>query len=206
VLALGHDPVDADLEEVVDPGGDEHVAAVGARRDHGSTQPLVPRGLHEPNRPLVGLYPLLADGLEHQVVLARSQRVHGLRLGWVGGRPHGQVDPPRLEEGVHAVQAGLAVDVLVVVGGAIEWVKRLTRPLGPVAQEVVEHLLPRPGVDPRGSGEHAVQIEQARRDAIRSVEHGVNIPSDQSARAPSYPGVAGDPYKGSRPESGTSIE
>src|SRR5215211_4557118 len=65
---------------------------------------------------------------------------------------------------MHAVQARLAVHVFVVVGGPVERLERLAVAVGPVAQEGVEHLLPRLRVDPRRLRKDAVQIEQARRD------------------------------------------
>jgi hypothetical protein len=83
------------------------------------------------------------------------------------------VDPARLQERPHSVQARLAVDVLVVVGRAVERLELLAVTRRPVTQEVVEHLLPRAGVDLRGLREHAVEIEETRRDALGQLEHGV---------------------------------
>jgi len=106
--------------------------------------------------------------------------VHRLGLRRIGGRAHGGVDAARLQERADAVEPGLAVDVLVVVGRAIELLERLAGPLGPVAQEAVEHLLPRLGVDLRGLGEHTVEVEQAGRYSIRQIEHVAVLPADVS--------------------------
>jgi hypothetical protein len=78
---------------VIDPCGDEHVLAVRARRDDRSTQSLLARRFGKANRALVRLDALLADQLEHQLVLARAEGMHGLGVRWVGGRAHRQVDP-----------------------------------------------------------------------------------------------------------------
>ena len=49
---------------------------------------------------------------------------------------------------MHAVQAGLPSTYSLVVGGPVELLERLAVAVGPIAQEVVEHLLPRLRVDP----------------------------------------------------------
>jgi len=100
--------------------------------------------------------------------------VNGLRLRRVGRRTHREVDAAGLEERLHAVEPRLAVDVLVVVRRTVERLERLIVPLGPVAQEVVEHLLPRAGVDLRRLGQDAVEVEQAGGDSGGHVEHLVD--------------------------------
>ena len=60
-------------------------------------------------------------------------------------------------------QAGLAVDVLVVVVVLVEGHEGLAGAAGPLPQEPVEHLLPGGGVNLGRLGQHAVEIEQARR-------------------------------------------
>src|SRR5207247_9642553 len=114
--------------------------------------------------------------LQDEVVLARPERVDRLGLGRIGGRAHRQLDAARLQERPHAVEARLAVDVLVVVGRPVELVERLAVPLRPLAQEVVEHLLPRPRVDLRRLREHAVEIEETSTDAIGQIEHDSGLP------------------------------
>jgi hypothetical protein len=46
-LALGHHPVDARLEQMLDAGGGQHVLAVGAGGHHRGAQPLIARLLDE---------------------------------------------------------------------------------------------------------------------------------------------------------------
>ena len=65
------------------------------------------------------------------------------------------------QERLGALRPRLAVHVVVVVGHRVERHERLAGPLGPLAQEVVEHLLPGRVVHLRGLRQHAVQIEQA---------------------------------------------
>jgi hypothetical protein len=77
----------------------------------------------------------------------------------------GQLDPARGEEVAHAVEARLAVDVLVVVVDEVE------RPLAAILEEGVEHLLPRARVDLGGLGQDAVEVEQAGGDPIGQAEH-----------------------------------
>src|SRR5215213_2003247 len=86
------------------------------------------------------------------------------------------MDVSRLQERGDAVQARLAIDELVVVSGPIELLERNAMLLRPLAQERVEHLLPRLRVDLRRLGQHAVEIEQTCRDAIRKPEHGPTLP------------------------------
>src|SRR5215204_6310481 len=86
------------------------------------------------------------------------------------------MDVSRLQERGDAVQARLAIDELVVVSGPIELLERNAMLLRPLAQEVVEHLLPRLRVDLRRLRQHAVEIEQTRRDLLWQVEHAPTVP------------------------------
>ena len=76
-----------------------------------------------------------------------------------------ELDPTRCQERAHAILSELAVDVLSVVSRYLEGSKRLTAPLGPFKQEVVEHSLPGRRVHLRRLGEDAVEIEQAGGDS-----------------------------------------
>ena len=91
--------------------------------------------------------------------------------GASSGVPSGQLDAARREERAHAVVARLAVDVLVVVVARVERHEALAGAVRALAQVVVEHLLPRRGMDLRGLRQHAVEVEQARLDVIRQSQH-----------------------------------
>jgi hypothetical protein len=166
VALLGDDPVDAHLEQILDAGRHEDVAAVVARGDDRPAQPGVARGVQVADRALVRLDAVVVDEPQHELVLGVAQPVERLRCRRVVGRPLRQLDPARGEEVAHAVQAGLAVDVLVVVAMEVE--------LGLAArrQKRVEHLLPRARVHLGGLRENAVEVEQAGRDPVREAEHG----------------------------------
>src|SRR5215211_3260330 len=56
---------------------------------------------------------LLADEYEHTLVLARPERVNGLRLGRIRRRPHRQVDLAGLQERADSVETRLTVHELV---------------------------------------------------------------------------------------------
>jgi hypothetical protein len=127
--------------------------------------------VHVAHRSFVGLHSLRVDELEHQHILAVAEPGDGLLAGWIVGGPLRQLDAARLEEGAHAVRAGLAVDVSVVVLDGVEGAERLAGPFGALAQVLVEHLLPRRRVDLGGLGEHAVEIEQASGDGVGEAEH-----------------------------------
>jgi hypothetical protein len=141
-------------------------------------QALLARVLDEPHRALVGLDPLIVDQLEDQIVLAQSQAVDGLGLGRIVRGAEREVDPARLKERAHPVAARLAIDVLLIVPGHRELPERLAGPPRPVAQILVEHLLPGLGVDLRGLGQHPVEVEQARGDALGQVEHAGKLPAN----------------------------
>src|SRR5690349_3911438 len=128
-LLLGNDAVDARLDQRRQPGHLEHLRGVRARGDHGAAQAGVARRLQIAARPLEHLHPLLADLPLHGRVLAIAELAHEVLL---------RVYAAGLEERRHAVVAGLAVDVALVVA---------RRELGEavavaLAQVVVEHLLP----------------------------------------------------------------
>ena len=87
VLALGDHAVHDLLEQVLDPRRPQHVAAVGARRDHRAPQARLPGGAHVPNRPRVGLHALLVDNAQHELILAVAQPVGRLAVGRVARAP-----------------------------------------------------------------------------------------------------------------------
>ena len=87
--------------------------------------------------------------------------------GSSSGSPSGSSMPAGGEERPDAVGPRLAVDVAVVVGARVERHERLAGPLGALAQERVEHLLPGAGVDDGGPRDHAVEVEEAGAGAVR---------------------------------------
>ena len=123
------------------------------------------------DRALVDLDAVARDELEHEVVLAVAQAVDRLGARLVVGRAVREVDAARPEERADPVVARPAVDVLVVVRARVEGHERLAGALRALAQVVVEHLLPRGGMDLRGLREHAVEVEQARLDAVGQSQH-----------------------------------
>ena len=155
------------------PARDQHVAAVRAGRHHGAAQPRVPGRPDVADRARVGLHALVADQLQHELVLAVAQAVDGLGVGRIVVGALGQLDAAGLEERPGAVGAGLAVHVRVVVLDRVERDELLARPLGPLAQVVVEHLLPGRGVDLGRLGEHAIEVEEAAAHAVRETKHGI---------------------------------
>ena len=128
LLASATCAVDARLEQVLDAGGDQHVAAVGARGDDRAAQARVAGGLDVADRALVGLDARARwISLQHELVLAVAEPADRLGVGRIVGRPLGQLDPARLQERAHAVVARLAVDVLVVVVDRVELARTARR-------------------------------------------------------------------------------
>ena len=70
----------------------------------------------------------------------------------------------------------VAVNILVVVADRIEPDELLAPISCPLAQVLVEHLLPRRGMQLRGLRQNAIEVEQARGHAGRKTQH-----DDQSA-------------------------
>src|SRR6185295_7523081 len=150
-----------------------------ARRD----QAGVLHGLQVADRAGVDVHADRADLLLHEVVLARGQAPQRLRARRVVRSAVGEVDAARREEAAGAVEPGAAVDVRAVVVLDVEGLERDAVPLGAGAQVVVEHLLPRRGVDAGGVGEDAVEVEEARAGAVREAEHGRKVPTRRSPGA-----------------------
>jgi hypothetical protein len=182
-LARGHDAIDDLLEQLDDPGRPQDVAAVRARGHDGAAQARVAGGLDVAHRAVVPLDPVVLDEGEHQLVLAVAEAVDGARVGRVLRRAGGQVDPARGQERRHAVVARLAVHVAVVVRARVELAEGLAGLLRALAQELVEHLLPRGGVDLGGLRQHAVEVEQAGRDPVGQAEHPASVPGHAGASA-----------------------
>ena len=176
VFALGEHTVDALLEQILDPRGYEYLATVTARRDHRPVKARVPHRANVAHGALIGLHALFADHAQHNPVLAVAQPRDGLRGHRIALLALREVDAARSEERPHTVITWLAVDVLVVVGGAIERLEGQPVALGPVVQEVVEHFLPRLRVNLGGLREDAVEVEQARRDPSGDKRHVQRVP------------------------------
>jgi hypothetical protein len=161
VLLRGDDAVDANLEQVVDPGCRENVVGVRARCDDCAAEPRVSYGADVANRSFVHLHALTLDHREHELVLAVAEPVNGYGVGRIVRRALGEVYSARGEEGTDTVVARLAVDVLVVVRHRIEGLEALTGLRRSLSEERVEHLLPGGGMDLRCLRQHTVEIEQA---------------------------------------------
>ena len=197
MLPLGHHTIDAAVEEIIDTGGDEHLVTVLARGHDRARDPGVANGVDVANGALVGLDAVLVHEGQHDGVLARAERGHGLRVRRVVGAAVRQVDASRREKGPHAIWAGLAVDVGVIVAVRVEGDELHPPVRGPSLEVGVEHLFPRRRVDGRSLGEHAIEVEQTgahtggkseqnlpfrRRDRIASEPAG-------SSLAPRRPGA-----------------
>src|SRR5450759_69313 len=143
----------------------------GVEAYEGSVQAGLPRRANVPHRALIGLNALIADHAQNDLVLAVAEsgdRLGSRRVAILALR---KVDTARSKERAHAVVARLAVDVLVIFCNRIERQKRLAALRRPLAQKVVEHLLPGSGVDLRSLRQHPIQIEQARPHTVRQTKH-----------------------------------
>src|SRR6266571_1422622 len=167
VPLLDDDPVDADLEQVLDPGSLENVLAVRAGGHDGSVESRLSDRMDVPHRALVGLDAVALQERHHDLVLAVSETVDRLGRRRVVRIAVGQLDSARGQERADAVVAWLAVDVPVVVGERVEGDELLAGLLGALSQVRVEHLLPGGRVHLGGLGEDAVEIEEAGADPAR---------------------------------------
>ena len=105
--------------------------------------------------------PSLLQGLLEGVVFPGAQAVDGVFVARVVGVAVGQFDAAAGQKRPDAVFTLLAVDVFQVVVDRVERDELLAGLFGPLLEEGVEHDLPRLGVDTRGVGQDAVEIEQA---------------------------------------------
>ncbi len=172
MLLLGHEAVDPDLEEILDPGCGEHLTAVLARRDDGAAHAGSAGGDGVADGALVRLDALASDQCEHEVVLAVRQPADRLELGTVVVLSARQPDAARLEKRAHAVVTRLSVDVLVVVRQDVEGHERGAVVHRALAQERVEDRLPRLSVHRRRLRQHAVDVEQTGPDSVGQAESG----------------------------------
>jgi hypothetical protein len=93
--------------------------------------------------------------------------MHRWRARWIVVRSLLQRDAARRQEVSSPVRSKLPVDVGGVVTRQFERAERLARSLGSIEEELVEHLLPRLGVELRCLRQHAVQVEQTCGDPGR---------------------------------------
>lgn len=142
--------VDQHLEQVQDPGAREELTGVAGRGGRGQRHPRPAQGLHQPDRPRIGVDAVRAQPLGEQSLLLRGDGPHRL------GR---RIEAARGEEGGGPVRTGLAVHVPQVV---VPGVERASLPgiVGRMfAQEGVEGGLPGGGVHTRRVGDHSVGVE-----------------------------------------------
>ena len=128
------------VEAAVQAGGLENLAAVLAGGDDREPQAGFPGGLQVADRAFIPANAVAIDDLREDFVLARRDLLDQVGRG---------VDVPGREERAHSVDPRPAVDVGVVVGVRVKGNPAL-----------LENLLPGPSMLFRGSGQHAVQIEQ----------------------------------------------
>src|SRR5215211_7402993 len=110
-----HHPVDAGLKEPLDAGGDQYVAGVGARRDHGMAQAHCACRLKVAHRADVGFNAPLANHPQDKLVLAVAQPRDGLGARRPAGLALGQLDALGGPERAHPVVARIAVDIPGIV-------------------------------------------------------------------------------------------
>ncbi len=179
-MASADDAVDHGIEQVGELRRGKHVVGIGARGDDGAPQSGALRLLHVAHGPLVRLDSLLADQLEHALILVVADALDRVGVRWIVGLAVGQTDIAGLEEGSHPVLARHSVHVVVVITDFVEGDKVPSRLLRPPAQEGVEGLLPRCRVDLGGLREHAVHVEQKAIDVRWQPKHPLitNTPSD----------------------------
>jgi hypothetical protein len=184
---LGDHPVHPHVEQPGQARGFEHQLGVRAGRHDRRGNALSADRTDVGNGSVVYLNATGRQLCQDQVVLAIAQPVDGGCPRRVVRRPLGEVDAPRLEERPGAVQPGLAVDVGVVIGVRIERDELGSRALGALAEEFVEHLLPRRRVHHRGLSDHPVHVEQAGRNTLGKPEHRPSAPGQTTPGSPASP-------------------
>jgi hypothetical protein len=111
VLLLDDDPVDADLEQVLDPGGLKNFLAVRAGGHDRSVELCLADRMDVPHRALVGLDAVSLQERHHELVLPVPETVDRLGRRRVARIALGQLDSARGQERADAVVSRLAVDV-----------------------------------------------------------------------------------------------
>ena len=89
----GDDAVDADLEQIRDPGRLQHLAAVGACRDDGASQPASRAARTNRTDPAYASHAAAADQREHELVLPIAEPADGLGVGGSSRVPSGSSIP-----------------------------------------------------------------------------------------------------------------
>src|SRR5262249_47025341 len=107
------------------------------------------------------------DAPGHVVVLALADRVDGLGIRRIAGAAFRCVDAARGEEVAHAVEARLAVDVVLVVGLG-------ERRLPMRTEHRVERRRPSGAVHGGGVGQDTVQIKEAGAYDVRQSQHSAD--------------------------------
>ena len=146
--------VDDRVERVVDAGGAQHLAGVGARGDHRGADAHRAQLAHPALGARERLHAVAGERALDQRLLAVAD-LDDLRLG--------QLHAARAQEVAHAVVAGLAVDVVGVLAVRVE------APLAELGQQRVERALP--AVD--------VQLGRRGQDPVKVEQHGVEEAAHQ---------------------------
>jgi hypothetical protein len=167
---LGVQPVEPQVEQILDTRGPQHLAAVPARRLHGGPDTQLPQDSDHVDRRGENLDLVPSQPPHEQRILALPQAVNGHGLRAVGRVSLEQLDTAGGQEAPHPLMAGLAVHVFEVIGVDIErWVRLAAGGLV-ACEELVERPLPGPRVQRRRLRDHAVHVEDDRVKLVSS--HG----------------------------------
>ena len=104
----------------------------------------------------------------HRVALAPREAARRVGVGRIAVASLGQLDAAAREERVHSFEPSAAVDVVPVVGAAVERDEVPARRLAQAQQEIVEDLGPGPGMEDAAVGQDPVEVVQAGGDARRA--------------------------------------
>ena len=182
-LAVGHLRVHDDLEVVDEPGGGQHRAAVGARRDHRAAAAGSDHGAQVADRAGIRLHAFLIDPAQQDLIFVVAQRPDGLGRRVIVVAAVGQFDTPGGQERPRPVRPGLAIHISAIIR---DWIKRYEQLSGPgraPPQEGIEHLLPGRGMYQVGLGKHAVEVEKTGADPCWRRGHQASLEGTWRGRA-----------------------
>ena len=173
---LRRHPVHPDAEQIAEPCRGEDRLAGPARRHDPGAHPVGHQVSDHRHRARVDLDALRGEEVAEELLLAVAQAADRLPVERIVGHAVRKVDVPGGQEAANAVVARQAVHVERVVTRQRERNGRRSRAGRPSLQEVVEHPLPRPGVERGGRGQHPVEVEENR--LVRRPVDGHQAPRD----------------------------
>jgi E1-E2 ATPase len=159
--------VDAFLDEGVESGAGEDLLGTRTRRDDAALDRGAAGGVEEAVRPGQCAHATAVESVLEGDSLAERDAARGVRIRAFVPPALRDADSPALEKHMDRLEPGASLDVLGVVGLAVEGDEQPAELVAQLQKEVVEDLGPGGCMERAAVGQDTVEVDEARLGAVR---------------------------------------